>query len=153
MRGGIGAAVGPQCLLPGRVLERFVEQIDEDGVVLAVVDGPVICSDKFLQFLFCGVEVPQLQFIDRVAESSLPWRFHSCRSWRKWSVCYAGRRGFVQFLDKVVDMPVGVQRQVSRTVKVPQIQFITSAGIFLAIDSNLGAVIDQQEGSHVFPRG
>ena len=45
-----GAAVGPQGLLPGRVLQRFEEQIiDEDGVVLAVVDVPVICSDKFLQ--------------------------------------------------------------------------------------------------------
>ena len=84
--GGGGAAVGPHGLLPGRVLQRFVEQIiDEDGVVLAVVDVPVICTDKFLQFLFFGVEVPQLQFTDRVAESSLPWRFHSCSSWRKWT--------------------------------------------------------------------
>ena len=39
--GGGGVAVGPQGLLPGRVLQRFVEQItDEDGVVLAVVDVP-----------------------------------------------------------------------------------------------------------------
>ena len=63
---------GPQGLLPGRVLQRFVEQIiDEEGVVLAVVDVPVICSDKFLQFLFFGVEVPQLQFIDRVATGAV----------------------------------------------------------------------------------
>ena len=35
---GGGAAVCPQGLLPGRVLQRFVEQvIDEDGVVLTVV--------------------------------------------------------------------------------------------------------------------
>ena len=40
--------------------------IDEDGVVLADVDVPVICSDKFQQFLFFDVKVPQLQFIDRV---------------------------------------------------------------------------------------
>ena len=41
---------GPRGLLPQRVLQRFAEQIiAEDGVVLAVVDVPVICSDKFLQ--------------------------------------------------------------------------------------------------------
>ena len=45
-----GAAVGPQGLLPGRVLQRFVERfIDEDGLVLTVLDVPVNCSDKFLQ--------------------------------------------------------------------------------------------------------
>ena len=48
----------------------------------------MICSDKFLQFLFLDVEVPQLQFIDRVAETTyreIPQ---------------------VQFLEKVVDVPV-----------------------------------------------
>ena len=55
----------------GRGLQRFVEQIiDEDGEVLAVVVVPVICCDKFQQFLFFDVKVPQLQFIDRVAEAS-----------------------------------------------------------------------------------
>ena len=83
-----GATVGPQGLLPGRVLQRFVEQIiDEDGVVLAVVDVLVICSDKFQQFLFFGVEVPQLQVIDRVAVASLPWRFHRCSSWTRSLTC------------------------------------------------------------------
>ena len=62
-----GAAVGPQGLLPGRVLKRFEEQIiDEDGVVLAVVDVPVICSDKFLQ------------------SSSLAWRRPSFSSSTEW---------------------------------------------------------------------
>ena len=62
-----GAAVGPQGLLPGRILQRFEEQvIDEDGVVLAVVDVPVICSDKFLQ------------------SSSLAWRCSSFRSSTEW---------------------------------------------------------------------
>ena len=61
---GWGGGLVLKVFLPGRVLQRFVEQItDEDGVVLAVVDVPVICSDKFLQFLFLDVEVPQLQFI------------------------------------------------------------------------------------------
>ena len=40
------------------------------GVVLAVVDVPVICSNNFPQFLFFDVKVPQLQFIGRVAETS-----------------------------------------------------------------------------------
>ena len=84
-----GATVCPRGLLPGRVLQRFVEQIiDEDGVVLAVVDVPVICSDKFLQFLFFGVEVPRLQFID------------SSRGDITVEITQ------VQFLEKVVDVPV-----------------------------------------------
>ena len=62
-----GAVVGPQGLLPGRVLQRFEEQIiDEDGMVLAVVDVPVICSDKFLQ------------------SSSLAWRCPSFSSSTEW---------------------------------------------------------------------
>ena len=62
-----GAPVGPQGLLPGGVLQRFEEQIiDEDGVVLAVVDVPVICSDKFLQ------------------SSSLEWRCPSFSSSTEW---------------------------------------------------------------------
>ena len=62
-----GAAVGPQLLLPRRVLQRFEEQIiDEDGVVLAVVDVPVICSDKFPQ------------------SSSLAWRCPSFSSSSEW---------------------------------------------------------------------
>ena len=66
--GWAGAAGGGGCrrqgllgMFPRRALQRFVEQIiDEDGVVLAVVNVPVICSDKF---------VHHLQF-DRVAEAS-----------------------------------------------------------------------------------
>ena len=62
-----GAAVGPQGLLPGRVLQRFVERIiDEDGVVLAIVDVPANCSDKFLQ------------------SSPLAWRFPSFSSSTEW---------------------------------------------------------------------
>ena len=60
----------------------MVQIIDEDGVVLAVVDVPVFCSDKFQQFLFFDVKVPQLQFFDRVAEASVPWKFHGCSSWK-----------------------------------------------------------------------
>ena len=82
------AAVGPHGLLPERVLQRSVEQIiDEDRVVLAVVDVPVICSDKFLQFLVFGVEVLQLQFIDRAAETTFPSRLDGCSSWRIWLTC------------------------------------------------------------------
>ena len=51
------------------------------------LDVPVICSNLFKQFLFLGVEVPQLQFIDRVAVASLPLRFHRCSSWRRWLTC------------------------------------------------------------------
>ena len=65
--------VGPQGLLPGRVLQRFVEQIiDEDGVVLAVVYVPVNLSDKFLQ------------------SSSLAWRcpsFSSSTEWQRRHFC------------------------------------------------------------------
>ena len=64
-----GAAVGPQGLLPGRVLQRFEEQNDdEDGVVLAVVDVPVFCCDKFQQSLFVYVKVPLIPFNDRVGD-------------------------------------------------------------------------------------
>ena len=109
---GGGWRRGPQGLLPGRVLQRFLEQIiDEDGVVLADMDVPVICSDKFLQFLFFGVEVPQLQFIDRVAETTyreIPQ---------------------VQFLEKVVDVPVECNvrclvETVQKTVEVLQLALI-----------------------------
>ena len=59
----------PSLTSPKAGSPAFCEQvIDEDGVVLAVVDVPVICSDKFQQFLFFFVKVPQLQFIDRVAQ-------------------------------------------------------------------------------------
>ena len=37
--------------------------------------------------LFFRVEVPQLPFIDRVADASFPWRFHRCSSWRRWLTC------------------------------------------------------------------
>ena len=136
---GGGWRRGPQGLLPGRVLQRVVEQIiNEDGVVLAVVDVPVICSDKFLQFLFFGVEVRQLQFIDRVADASFPWRIHRCSSWRKWLTCplCATSGACRDSAENCGGSAVCAHRQGGRcpccagrrsglgTVEVPQIQFI-----------------------------
>ena len=98
---GGGWRRGPQGLLSGRVLQRFVEQlIDEDGVFLAVVDVPVICSDKFLQFLFFGVEVPQLtyreilqvQFLEKVVDVLVEFNVDSVHRQSQWTFQFATRR-------------------------------------------------------------
>ena len=124
---GCGWRRGPQGPLPRRVLQRSVEPIiDEDGVFLADVDVPVICSDKFLQFLFFGVEVPQLQFIDRVAETTY---------------CEIPQ---VQFLEKVVDVPVECNvrcllETVQKTVEVLQLALIDKVDDVLLCRSSSGS--------------
>ena len=120
---GGGWRRGPRGLLPRRVLQRFVEQsIDEDGVVvLAVVDGPVFLQRQVpaVQDVLDGAPDPvlgeglqRIETVQKTAECpQLPF---------SWEV--------VQYLDKVVDMPVGVLRQGCRdsaeTAEVPQLQFI-----------------------------
>ena len=74
-------AVGPRGLLPGRALQRFVEQIiDKDGLTVLKT-----------------VEVPQLP-----------------------------SRLVVQFMDKVVDVPVVVRQgpAAQKMVEFPQLQFL-----------------------------
>ena len=84
-----GAAVGPQGLLPGRFLQRFMEQIiDEDGVVLAVVD---VCD---LQRLVLAVPL-----LERGGAPALVHR-------QSGSGVITVEIPQVQFLEKVVDVPV-----------------------------------------------
>ena len=76
-------------LLPGPVLERFVEEIfDKDGVtVLTTAEVPQ------LQFIIVGLGMHPIETVQKTVEfPQLP-----------------SRVGFVQFLDKVVATPVVVQ--------------------------------------------
>ena len=83
---------------------------------LLVVDVPTIICDKFQQsVLFVNVEVPQIQFFDRMLDFSSvlrhvypqcklcrrPMRFHSCSPWTRlmqhtiYELCLPSERGLV----------------------------------------------------------
>ena len=93
-------------LLPGRVLQRFVEQIiDKDGLtVLKTVEVPQLPSLWVVQFLDKVVDMPVVvQRVDKVVDVPVQ---------------------VPQFIDGL-DVAVIMHRQlVSRSVEVPQIQFI-----------------------------
>ena len=81
---------------------------------LLVVDVPVIISDKFQQsIVYEDVEVPQIQFIDRVVDLSvvLQRRVPTVQTVQK-----TGEIPQLQFLDRC---QVGTEQ---KTVEVPQLQ-------------------------------
>ena len=96
-----------QGLLPGRVLQLFVEQVfDQDGVtVLKAVEVPQ------LQFIIVGLEMHLIETVQKIVVAVL----------------------FVQFLDKVDDTPVIVQF-FDKVAEVAVVQVLgAAAGAVLAV--------------------
>ena len=93
----------------GAASAEFFKVGGAGGFSLSVVDVPVIISDKLQQSIVHeNVEVPQIQFIDRVVDFSvvLQRRVPTVQTVQK-----TGEIPPVVFLDKV-ETPVVVQRQV-----------------------------------------
>ena len=99
----------------GQGSTAFVEQI------LAVVDVPVIFSDKFQQsksYMF--LKEPPIQFIDRAGPPCCATETFTHSA----NVQKTGEIPQLLFLDKVDDMPVVVLKTLLKPVETPQVQFL-----------------------------